>query len=270
MSLFTKYLSSKEIINRVYRDTGYDNEIPFSDAIDWIVDALDKINYPLQYIRKVVGSKDIPAYEFDNYRVPLPCDFKMLDAVLVNGYNVRPSTNQIHHLLSGSCCDFSTETDIDIFTDNFGNTFSPQSGNQDTWSSSSDITFDINDDFFTFSVKTGKVCLAYYAYPLDDEGYPLIPDEIYYKEAVKWYITYKIDYIQWRHDLSNQSFRLNYQISESEWLWYVAAAQNNAKMPDVGQMENMKNFILTHRPRLDHFNTFFRNLGANENIKIIK
>lgn len=263
--LNTKYISSRQIINNLYRDTQLEYEIPFSDVVDWIADALDKINYPLQYISKTTGSKDNPDLDILDYKAAIPCDFHKLRAIAVNGFPARPATGLFHSMLDGKCCDFDIpQGDIDIFTDNFGNKFSPQLGQNPNIVYPGEITFDINNDFITLSVKEGKVCMAYLAYPLDNEGYPLIPDEIYYKEAVKWYLTYKLDYIQWRLDPLNKGKQELYRTSEAEWLFYCPAAQNSAKMPDVGQMENMKNLLLSFKKRFDHFSTGFRGLGNPE------
>ena len=121
------------------------------------------------------------------------------------------------------------------------------------------ITFDINSNHITLSTKTGKVCLAYLAIPTDEEGLPLIPDDVSYKLAVKKYLTMKLDYIEWRRGtIAPQVF----DHSEREWMWYVGQAGNTAKMPSVDGLEAIKNATMRLLPRVNAHETFFKGLGS--------
>ena len=64
-----KYVSSEEIINRVYGTAGYSIQINYLDLIEWIYQVLSKMNAPVQYIPKIYGVQNDPTYEFDNYRI---------------------------------------------------------------------------------------------------------------------------------------------------------------------------------------------------------
>lgn len=264
------FISSKSVIEDVYRDTQIDIVLPFEDMLYWIYEALSLMDQPLQFVRKVTGYKESPNLDITDYRAELPCDLYRIERIAVNGFPARYSGNSFHHLLSGDCCGAGTDaSSSDIFTDNFGNQFSPQSSGMLGSTAIDEITFDVNNNFITLSVKTGKVCLAYLAFPTDESGYPMIPDEITYKVACKKYIIQKLRYVDWSKDPTNSGKRALFEYDEKEWLFYVGKATSKAKMPDVHQMENIKNQILRIIPNINEFDSFFNTLGSKQQKRIV-
>lgn len=258
--LIEKYSSVKEVLEMVYRDTQYQMEIAHTDLIQWTVEAMDLMKYPLTYVSKVVGSKLDASYAFEEFRVALPCDFHKLQALAVNGLPVAPASNIFHNLMDGDCCDlakFPTEW-RDLYT--LGtNTFSPQAGaNEQMRNPYPLVTFTMNDSWVTFNIKKGDACMMYYAYPIDDDGFPLIPDNIHYKQAVQFYIQEKVDYILWRQGkISDKVFKH----TEREKNWHMGAATNEMKMPSLEQAEQIKIAMTRLVPRFTSYNNFFRDLS---------
>ena len=257
-----KYTSSQEIINKVYRDTGSQYVLNQEDLIEWIFEALNMLGTNMTLVPRHTGPLENSDYNFENYRVPLPCDFAKLVQVSMNGYPAIPSTNSFHHLLDGGCCTETNPAVLNTFVDNFGNTFNNQIigpvvgyGNINP-----QATFDINEDYITFNSKTGTCCLAYYAYPIDKNGFPLIPDETKVKEAITRSLIMRLDYIGWR---TGQITKEVYMDSKQEYEWYIASARGHLKTPDLAQMESIKNQMIRLRPNNDQYSTFFRNLGCN-------
>lgn len=259
-----KHISFKEIIEQVYADNGYQYDLPVTDMITWIADCLNFIGHPDQYEVKIKGHKDYPPFDITNYRAALPCDFHKLRQIAVDGFAAYPSEHSFHHLLDGSCCGLSEidETLGDTFADNFNNQFNTALG---TRYATEPFTYTLNNDFITLSRKKGKVCMSYWAIMTDKEGFPMIPEDVSYKEAVKRYLTYKLDYIGWRRgDIPDKV----YQDSKQEYEWYIGQASSNAKMPDENKMENLKLQMLRLRPNVTHFSGFYRYLGYGEQRKL--
>lgn len=76
--MLQKYVSSKKIIGSLISKYGVD--IPFeNDAIEWMGDTIEKIGYHCGFINKV------ETIRFNNFTVPLPCDFFTLNYILFNG-----------------------------------------------------------------------------------------------------------------------------------------------------------------------------------------
>ena len=104
--------------------------------------------------------------------------------------------------------------------------------------------YSIDHPYIRTSFKCGYVCMAYIAQPLDANGFPMIPDEVSYIEAVKRYLIYKIRYPEFiRGQLPGQIFMK----LEQDWHWYCAQARNKTRMPDtVDKLQN----LLDQRNRL--------------------
>ena len=264
---------------------------------EWAEEALNLIGHPRQYIRKVTGHKENPDLDIKNYKAQLPCDFYQLEQVAVNGMAAEYSGDTFHHLLCGSCCGISEDSTsslhygqnntivrnwgTDVLTYNeatesysyeardlqeMQNLNLQTDGTQEFNLAGSDyenrrITFDINNNNITLSVKEGSVCIAYLAIPTDEEGLPLIPEDTSYQLAVKKYLTMKIDYIGWRRGETGPDI---FQHSEQEWSWYVGQAGNKAKMPSIDQMEAIKNQTMRLLPNINAHETFFKTQGTPE------
>ena len=257
-----KFISLKSVMDDVLRDTGISMELNYSDVSYWAYEVLGLMNQPLQFVRKVTGHLSNPNLDVTNYKALIPCDVYKIERIAVNGGPARYANSNFHHLMGGECCDASSGvTSADLFIDNFGNAFTPQSS-QLTNSSSGEITFDVNDNYITLSTETGTICLAYLAFPTDAEGYPMIPDDINYKVAVKKYIVMKLRYLDWASDPTNSGKRALFEYDESEYMWYVGKATNAAKMPDIHQMQSIMNSVVNPIPNLGHYDNFFNSLGS--------
>jgi hypothetical protein len=257
--IISSYTSSKEVINNFFRNTGYEEHVNYGDLAYWIYECMELIQYPLQYIPKVMGAYGDESYDLENYRVKLPQDFHKLMAVSVEGVLALPSTNLFHQMLDGSCCGTSLGSlPAETFYDNFGNTYSPQALPISSRTTNETPTFTMNNSYITFSVKEGKVCMAYWAFPLDKEGFPLIPDDVKYKRACSSYIQWKIDTILWRKDLLNNNVYLE---SKNQYEWDIASCLSHLKMPDTMQMENMKRQLTKMIVRTEDFQTAFNSLN---------
>lgn len=268
-----KYTSTKEIINGFFRNTGYNEHANLGDMAYWVYESMELIGAPMQYIPKVVGHKNDAEYNLENprtdsyginttishYKVELPCDFHKLIAVSVNGVMAVPASSVFHHLMDNDCCgEVADSYPPELFYDNFGNVYSPQSLPLNIHLATNPPSFTINDNYMTFNVKEGKVCLAYWAFPLDDEGFPLVPDDVKYKRAISSYLQYKMDYIMWRQDLLSDKV---YMKSEQDWLWNVASAASHVKTPDMNQMEAMRRQFTKMIVRNQDFRTGFANIS---------
>ena len=272
MALNGKYISLKTIISDLYGDLALQESDNVEDFVRWTVDALNLVGHPLQYKRKVTGFGENPNLRITDYKAPLPCNLHSIEQISVNGFMARYSGDTFHHLLSGECCGKDlTEPRFDgvsngpisggFYIDGFGNEFVAGHFNS---LPICDITYDVNDDCLTLSVKEGEVCIAYLEFPFDEEGFPLIPDHVSYTEAVKKYITMKMDYRNWRKDPGSRGKRDLYEDSKQEWAWYVGKAANVAKMPNVDQMESLKNSLVRTFKSFNHHATGFKYLGEQQ------
>jgi hypothetical protein len=129
-----------------------------------------------------------------------------------------------------------------------------------------DEEYNIDHPYIRTSFKTGKICIAYIKQPLDDRGWPMIPDTVSYVEAIKRYIIYKLKYSEF---LKGQIAAQTFMKLEDDWQWYCRQARNKANMPNtIDKMEN----LLAMRKRMfskeNRYYGFFGNLNQRERLTL--
>ena len=120
----------------------------------------------------------------------------------------------------------------------------------------------MNDNFIITSFESGCILLAFRGIKVDHEGFPMVPDNISYKKAIKSYITMMIDRIAWRKGASPENL---YRDSQRDWEWYVKQARGSANMPNLDMMDNIRLQWLKLRPSQTAHRTFYTDLGNAEN-----
>lgn len=279
-----KYVSTQSIVDKVYRDSGYTMNINFGDAIEWVAEALGKIDAPKQF------TKQISCIEIDEYRGKLPCNFyQMIEAagMWFDGilFPMRESSNTMHPVLTTHTDNINDEMVFNQVTSqtfnysNFVNSSQPiyidANGNPSLqYTSEAQFsfpketlqlfgvpplqgTYNLNEDFMFTSFKTGKVLISYEAYPVDNDGFPLIPDSERYREAVASYLIWRITHIGWRCGEVTDKVHTD---AEQEWLWYCQSAANKARIPSIDQAQSWMNMMRSLIPRSNAHFKFFRNL----------
>jgi hypothetical protein len=86
-------------------------------------------------------------------------------------------------------------------------------------------TYIIDCDHIKTSFSEGKVCISYMAFPVDDECFPMVPDDISYREAMFWYI-YKKLLLQ---AIPGRNQKIGYEYAEAMWQNYCTQAQSVGK-----------------------------------------
>jgi hypothetical protein len=268
-------ISCKELIGEIYRDKKYRYNLPYQDSLEWIADSLELIGAPkslLPMVKKIT---------IDNYRGMLPCNLHDITQAAgsyggCTPFPMRSTTNTFgsvfeceDQLLTTLINESSVTTSEDpigedisgnpVYTFQNGNMSMPES-TSDTSNSSglTDPTYNVNGGYIFTNFENGFVYLAYMALPTDEEGFPLIPDNRRFKEAVKAYIVFKIDYILWRNKELDKDVYLN---SELEWLFYVSSAGNVARVPNYDGAQSLLNQMKLIPQKYSH-NQFFKYLGA--------
>ena len=99
---------------------------------------------------------------------------------------------------------------------------------------------------------------------MDDDGYPLIPDNSSYERALEAYI--KKQWFTIQYDLG----KINPQImmkADQDYAWAVGQAQTDLIMPTIDQMQSITNMWNSLLDRREHA-TGFINQGTKEHIRI--
>jgi len=228
MSLTGKHVDVSHIIERVYRDNGFDLEIKYDEVIEWIWDVISLIGAPQAFVDKVTdGSTGMPQpLVIENYRGNLPVDLHSVH--LARDYDTK-----MPMVIKGSTYLRDTEQG---------------------YARESQYTYTLNDNYIFTSFEEGEVELHYEAFPTNNLGMPLVPDDIKFIMATQSYIAERIGFRLWMQDHLSQQ---KYNKLESERLWYIAAAQSKAQVPSIDEMEAIKNRYLRLRTHVDLHDTSF-------------
>lgn len=194
-------------------------DIPFETVVDYTVDFIRIVGTPPSFLDKTA------IIDIVDYIGILPCDYYEMTQVRLN---------------DGSKRTFRYTTDSFHMSDN-----KPEL---------SDLTYKIQGNcIFTAPLEQGQIEIAYQAMPMDEEGYPLIPDNSSYSRALEAYIKR-----EWFTILFDQG-KLNGQVlarADQEYSFYVGQAQSEIIMPTIDQMEAISNMWNTLLPRDEHRHGF--------------
>jgi|694.fasta_scaffold48943_12 hypothetical protein len=230
--LTTKYIPVDRIIENVYMNHGFQNDFEWTDALEWIGKALKLMSAPEIYIQKV------ECITIENYRGELPSDLLQIDMF-------KEKSNSLPMRYTG-----------DPFFINLHCSECPN------LSSSCDITYKLNNNYIYTSFDEGEVLLSYTAFPVDDRGFPLVPDDEAFVEALEWYVAYRIAYKLWLNDrLSDKKL----QFINKEKDWYMGKAITRTKRLTKDQLESWKNMTLRLIPKINEHATQFKSRGEQQN-----
>jgi hypothetical protein len=243
-----KFTSIREIIEGVYRDTAIHEELDIWDVIEWGGEALELIGAGLAYEELVA---EVCVKE---HRAPLPCNLHILDSISYNGSSLKQCTGTFGAISTTPSVTASNYIDGKLVdTANF-----PMEGASQNAGGECYYT---NDNFIITSFDSGCLLFAFRGIKVDDEGFPMIPDNISYKKAIKSYISMMIDRIGWRTGSVPEAM---YRDSQRDWEWYVKQARGSANMPNLDMMDNIRLQWLKLKPSQTAHRTFYTDLGNSE------
>ena len=216
-----RFISLKEIIDRVYRQGGdIVDDITEDDVITYAIELIGVVGIPPLFEHKVID------LEINKYRAELPCDFVEEEGV--------------------KCCNNATfNASTDMYRIEDSKTFVP--------------TYKIQGDYIVTSIEEGYIRLAYTAIKTDNDGYPMIVDNQSFIRALVSYIVYKrvyTNYINGRLPNENIMERV-----ERDYEFNIAQATQKLTIPTLDEFDNISRMINSFIFRHDARKTGFKNLG---------
>ncbi len=277
MALNGNFVSFQSIIERVYRNAGYQT-IDWIEAIEHIADVIGLIGAREAYQTITTNSLNgNPApLTIVDYRASLPSGYVSLVAARKIQVNDDGTISRFYPMIYNSDLFFQSpikKIHEDISPGTYNTTewtgedgeYTPTpiivEGSAVSTSREYVYSYRINNTLMETNFEDGFVELVYNGFVTDDHGYPMIPDDIKYIKAVEAYLIERIDYKKWRcGDLPDKVYRH----SEQERDWYIAAARNKVAMPSIDRMESLKNQWLRSIPRHNEHATGFRYTNVQE------
>jgi hypothetical protein len=267
------------VIDKICRDLGlgYD-DIPYADFVEWIADGLQHIGSYLQYTEKECS------IIIEDYEGLLPCDLhKMIR--MKKKVEMQPAEGGFYQ---GTLTAELIEAGIDI------NTFSPyvrygilpvegiskvenqhpQNNNKLHYNGNligpknahTNSDFNINFDKITTAFRYGYITIQYLAMPVDDRGWPMVPDNVSFRDALFWKVAYHMS-MRDPSKLRNQRMQ-DMEYCRSQWNRTCVQARAESNMPDLATLERLKNQWLSLVPNYNMERNDYRALGKPQNINL--
>ena len=238
-------VSVRSVIAKVLSDLDIREEMQrTSDYIEWASEAIEKIGSVAQLDRRVSGVDGEPYLEIKDYQASLPSTLFRLNVVAFS------------------------ETESGEFRK-----IDPSMSSINTWGIGSDqsmnapmtgkIVYTIKPGFINLNTRSGFIKISYDSIPVDQHGYPLIPDSVSYSEAIYWYIVMKMTYSEWRTGKVRDAV---YNDARSSWNFYCKQAYGESLMPNYDELEGMKNAWLKMYPEINEHDTFYSTVGDRQSI----
>lgn len=171
------------------------------------------VNYTVEFIR-IMGCNDlfiekVKPVKIEEYRGLLPCDFIRLIGIRMkngDGYKILKSSTDSFHMAGKM---------------NF---------------EGGPVTYKIQGRVLFLSIKDTEVEVSYQSLQLDEDGYPLVPDNQSFVKALELYIKKQMFTILFE---MGQIHQYIYNDVCQEYLFYAAQAKNDMDMPDYDTMQNI-------------------------------
>lgn len=228
-----KYISLKQVLEDIL-DHPMLKDISFERAVNHTIHFMRIIGCPRMFEEKTT------LVEIKDYRGLLPCDF-----------------NDIIQVRTHISCDKNNYGVFRYSTDNFH----MSENKQDSF----DLTYKIQGNIIFTSIKEGTIEIAYNAFAIDSEGYPMIPDNSSFIRALELYIKKQCFTVLFDLGKINQAV---YHNVCQEYAWAVGQAQSDLIRPSIDQMQSITNSLNTLIWRTTEHNSGFINHGSAEKIKL--
>lgn len=197
------YCSVKQVIARVYNMLNIQDEGRWGTFIEWCGECINLINVRNQYIEKV--KEEV----VNNHKVKLPCDLHGLLGVAYNGRRMK----RIKSMVLSNIRDLDEMKAVESSLVTY-------------------MTYTQQENCLVFPFKKGKVHVYYLGLVYDEEGFPMIPDNEPYKNALESYIYYRIKQAQhYSGQISTNDFMYFANIKERK----LDAARSYLSMPSYDE-----------------------------------
>ena len=255
--------SIDEVIGRVIRNTRIQDSSYLLDMVEWIPEAMAQMKTKVTLVTKF---EDVRV----NFHVgKLPCGLDHITAVEWKGMRIpeaqgaRTAAGEAHGRHEASKVDdqlgfktvplqyVGTADDVDDVSFYGNDLVSTSPEDCGRFPLHKEAWYRIELGHLQFSVPDTVVRVWYRCIPLDENGFPLIPDEENYKQALYFYTREMMVGAGYE----DKAYNIN-QLHEKFEL-YAGRAINNIRYPSVDSMDLKVNRMTRLIPNANYFDSFF-------------
>lgn len=264
-------VSIKVILDRLLRNYMF-TDLNYEAAIDYIVDGLELIGSPYIYEDKATSVR------VENFRAVLPCDLiqpKQLRVVINPNGDLGDISSEYpasYFIIEDANKEYSNVKEYYVnsnitpiyaamryASNTLHNSYNTSSGTE--ISKGQDYTYTINNGVIYTNFPEGCVEVFYMGLAVDEDGLPLIPNNVAVKLALENYVKYQHYMVLWELGKIRADV---FQKAEQEYEWYMGKAKSDLNFPTIDRMESMGNSINRLIQDRTQHKKFFDKLGQQE------
>jgi hypothetical protein len=239
-----QYVPIEMVREMILRDYKFITDVKISDMLEWIGAIYGFLSVPGMFRHKITGTDLMtPNIEISQYRGALPVDFRKVLKAGVRDYN----TKVVYRKSLGTFTQLQHEIDEDAYNQNTDKLYNISGG----------YIF-VEDDITTLE-------MAYEAFPIDERGYPLVPEDQKVLEYAKEYISEKIAFNLYAEGKISRDI---WDTVDKRRMFKAGAAHTSLIRPDVDTMESWTWARLRLMPRIMDHETSFAYFGSREDLNI--
>jgi hypothetical protein len=221
------------------------NELTYDQAAEWSIDAIKLIGAPLSLSKEVT----VPI-KLTNHKAALPTNLLTIRGIrYIWDKDLFYNDEMMSDAMTYAQDVYHYQEDCDTDLTHIG---------------ADEFTYTVQNGVITVSPREGWVQVAYDALPIDEDGYPLIPDNEKVKQALEYYILWKYLEALWTMGkITDKVF--NYY--EQKKMWYMGAANSSMQLSGMDHLEALGNVINRLIINTNAHKNFFKQAGKKERLK---
>lgn len=267
-----RWVSGKEILARLIRSTGKKLPSEFHDDIlEWIAEGLGMLQVTNTLLLASTGDIDCPGEIIvSNHCAELPCGFQFMEAVedenglrLPEGSNVTDITSPTNirqnvlpqaRVSAFNVNPYQHQTSDGLPTDEPSASF-PFLGEdleQTTTNSTTTAFYKLSGNYIHTSFEEGFIKLHYWTIPVDKEGFPLIPDNENFKQALEFHVMRRLIAAGYEHKI------FTYDYVDKQFEFYANRGINEVSYPTPETMARVNRSVVRLVPLYSAYEDFFQ------------
>lgn len=263
-------ISLKTILWKVLKNP-LATDLTYEEAAEYTIEAIRLLGAPLSFIDKVSD----PLITIQNYKGVLPSNLLDIRGVRVitdiNNYEhcaipLRHATDIYH---TGLSCSEPTGNDHD--SEYSIHTPDPTGSTQETYTdfrhnptNMMEYTYTTQKGIIYTSIKEGQVQMSYRALAVDEDGYPLIPNDQKTIMAIHYYILHRFLEPLWMlGKITDKAFTY----IEQKRHFYMGGAGNSLQLAGIDHLESIMNTINRLIVNTQAHTNFYKGSGLKERLK---
>ena len=259
----SNYISLKQVADRVLRNPMMAG-VSFEAIIDYAIDFMRIVQCGGFFTEKCT------TIEIENYKGLIPNDFYEVNQIrLINTAYKVPKYKQDSYINEEGVevlLPSYTQVGYEEYTEATSKSFRSAT---DTFHLSDrenhyDLTYKLHGGYIFTSIKEGVIEMSYRAILVDEEGFPLIPDNSKFTRALEAYIK-----LQW-YTILFEMGKLQqavYQNTHQMYAWAVGACESEFQKMSLDKAESFFNSWRSIIPRVNEHSVGYASLGTRQNLK---